>query len=603
MEPETGCRSQSLNVPRDTPMEQPHTCSSSCRNADHELSKLLEFEGVGPHRARQWGPMHNSSRLPLACSTGASQLSRTLFAAGVAVALSATAVSGVAVAGDTTSAQGPSGLVHTVKRICASGGVEYTTDTANLRRAVGYQIEILDEFGGSFFAEGSYGGPSRKQVSQTESFYGSTRNTSLTVIETDSLGNDVTVISPQPLACPNYETLGRTAFTPLSPTRVLDTRAETLRGYVGAKPVAGQQIRLPVVGLAGVPLDASAVVINVTIAAATSPGYVEVVPAGSPLGGTSTVNAESAGQTIANSMTVPVGTGGAITLFTERGGHLIVDVFGYYRPVTGSVRAGRLQTVAAQRVLDTRPTNSIGYRGPKPTAGQTVTVDVASSVGSSARSQMLAAVVNVTIVDASAAGFVQAGAAQTLRPFEHSNLNASSPGETIAGLAIVPVTNGQIDVFTESGAHLLVDVVGWFTNSTSPLSTAGLFVPVTPERVVDTRTAVPLTASSTATIPDRDTGLAAGTSREIFLAGIPDASAVLFNVTATGSDGPGWIQAGPYGEFTPGSSSTLNIDRVGHTIANSAIVASPSSNSIDNYSMYSFGGGQLVVDFAGFFTT
>jgi len=50
---------------------------------------------------------------------------------------------------------------------------------------------------------------------------------------------------------------------------------------------------------------------------------------------TITLNAETAGQTIANSVIVPVGNGGRITLFTSAGTHLLADVSGYFVNATG----------------------------------------------------------------------------------------------------------------------------------------------------------------------------------------------------------------------------------------------------------------------------
>ncbi len=43
-------------------------------------------------------------------------------------------------------------------------------------------------------------------------------------------------------------------------------------------------------------------------------------------------------------------------------------------------------------------------------------------------------------------------------------------------------------MFVESGAHVIVDVTGYFTGPGDNLSSSGLFVPVTPVRLMDTRT-------------------------------------------------------------------------------------------------------------------
>jgi len=59
-------------------------------------------------------------------------------------------------------------------------------------------------------------------------------------------------------------------------------------------------------------------------------GFVTAYPAGSPLPLASNLNLEGPGQTLPNHVTVPLGTGGAFTLYTQSGSHLIADLTGYY---------------------------------------------------------------------------------------------------------------------------------------------------------------------------------------------------------------------------------------------------------------------------------
>ena len=83
-------------------------------------------------------------------------------------------------------------------------------------------------------------------------------------------------------------------------------------------------------------------------------------------------------------------------------------------------------------------------------------------------------------------------------------------GETVPNLAIVrPGTDGKltIELYGQSGtAHVVVDVFGWFSTSTYAGRDAAPADPVTPARILDTRTA--------AQRPPTGTPLAAGeTSR------------------------------------------------------------------------------------------
>ncbi|MEO6122472.1 MAG: hypothetical protein ABIR32_02090, partial [Ilumatobacteraceae bacterium] len=75
---------------------------------------------------------------------------------------------------------------------------------------------------------------------------------------------------------------------------------------------------------------------------------------------------------------------------------------------------------------------------------------------------------------------VRVGAASAARP-EASTLNVTFAGQHIANLAIVPLgADGRVSLFSQSGAHLLADVAGWFTDTSQSASTAGLFVPLDP---------------------------------------------------------------------------------------------------------------------------
>ena len=117
-------------------------------------------------------------------------------------------------------------------------------------------------------------------------------------------------------------------FTPLTPARVLDTRA-------GGGPVAPGPARVvPVAGRGGVPAaGAGAVLYNLTAVNPAAPGYLVATPNGRQPTGTSTINLNPR-VTVANLATTALGTGGALALTV--GGtkpvDVIVDVSGWFRP-------------------------------------------------------------------------------------------------------------------------------------------------------------------------------------------------------------------------------------------------------------------------------
>ena len=87
------------------------------------------------------------------------------------------------------------------------------------------------------------------------------------------------------------------------------------------------------------PPGASAVVLNVAIDGAADSGFVTVYPTGVTRPPASSINVDGADQTIANLVTVPIGTGGSVDVYSLIQTDLVADVQGYY--VTDGNRAGR----------------------------------------------------------------------------------------------------------------------------------------------------------------------------------------------------------------------------------------------------------------------
>jgi protocatechuate 3,4-dioxygenase beta subunit len=373
------------------------------------------------------------------------------------------------------------------------------------------------------------------------------------------------------------------AFVALaSPRRLLDTRAATQHGYSGSKPAADATVALQVLGREGVPASGvSAVVLNITATEATAAGYVTVWPDGvRPTA--SNLNLEAVGQTRPNLVTVPVGSDGAVRIYTQRGTHLVADVFGYFTPAASSA-SGRLQTVTPGRLLDTRAQTLTGYSGSKPAAGATVPVAVLGQKGVPA-SGVSAVVLNVTATDATAAGFVTAWP-EGARP-STSNLNVETVGQTIANQVVIPVgADGSIRLFTQNGTHLVADVTGWYTDATAATGTDGLFIPVSPYRIADSRSGGKLAAGATLTLLAAAPATAAA-----------GRSALVMNVTATEATAGGFVTVWP--ESTRPTASSLNISAVGQTIPNHVITATGADGGVRVFTQT---GTHLVVDVFGWY--
>jgi hypothetical protein len=117
-----------------------------------------------------------------------------------------------------------------------------------------------------------------------------------------------------------------------APQRLLDTRSDgqTADGQFrgdGAQP-AGATFQLRTAGRAGIPADATAVVLNVTVVSPAAPGFVTVHPRGSARPTASNLN-HLPGAVVANVVIARVGPGGDVCLFSSGSTHLVVDVAGW----------------------------------------------------------------------------------------------------------------------------------------------------------------------------------------------------------------------------------------------------------------------------------
>jgi hypothetical protein len=170
-------------------------------------------------------------------------------------------------------------------------------------------------------------------------------------------------------------------------------------------------------------------------------------------------------------------------------------------------------------------------------------------------------VVNVTATEPAGPGFLQALPTGS-PPGQTSNVNYAAQ-QTAATHAIVPVgPDGTISVFTSNSAHIVVDLMGYMTNSSAPSSAAGRFVPITPSRDYDSRN--PGSALH-----------AGGSTVYVALTGAPrqapsGAASISINLTTDQEQGPGYVTVFPANGSLPRSS---NLNFVGQTpVANAALV-------------------------------
>src|ERR1019366_2275838 len=140
-------------------------------------------------------------------------------------------------------------------------------------------------------------------------------------------------------------------FVPITPCRIADTRNPN--GPFGG-PILGAAIsrdfNIPA-SACGIPANAAAYSLNLTVVPLGPLGYLSVWPTGQSQPLVSTLNSED-GRIKANAAIVPAGLNGAITLYVTDSTHAIIDINGYFVPASGEAYAFNMTVV---------PSGSLGY--------------------------------------------------------------------------------------------------------------------------------------------------------------------------------------------------------------------------------------------------
>ncbi|MCU1392387.1 MAG: hypothetical protein JWM34_815 [Ilumatobacteraceae bacterium] len=384
------------------------------------------------------------------------------------------------------------------------------------------------------------------------------------------------------------------AYHPVSPTRILDTRtASPVGSPIGALPQQGiVDVAIAGIALAGgatVPATAAAVAINLTVTDTVADGFVQAIPfLRTTYGTSSTLNVPAAGTTRANFAIVPIGVDGKISVYDVPGGNVIVDVLGYFDPAAGPVTGGRFVAIDPVRALDTRTAALVptGWVAHVP-SNESVVVPVTAAVVGGAS----ALVLNVTSTQAQSPGF--------LRAQPTGSVPSSSTVNYVAGVdasnsVIVPVgPDGTVSIYTSAASHIVVDITGYITGTGAAASTTGLFVPVATARAYDSRQpgpANPVPSAFARTL--QLTGLAAP------LPSVPaGATGVAVNLTAVDEIAPGYLSVYPSGGTLP-ATSNLNY-ATGTAVANGVLTKLSSGGAVDIYANTQ---SDIVVDVNGYFT-
>lgn len=372
-------------------------------------------------------------------------------------------------------------------------------------------------------------------------------------------------------------------FVPFGPTRLLDTRSNL--GGSSSQLAGNGSIKLKIAGLGGIPAGIKAVDLNLTAVGATGNGYLQ---AGAGTGDTGTSNLNYFGSPIfSNGAIVPVAPDGTVTLSnhstrTSSTLSLIADISGYFlRSDTGS----QYVALSPLRVLDTR--SDLGGDKGRLTVGKTDVLKIAGAPDTPIPTTDVTAVsINLTEVATTGAGF----------------LNAYADGKGRPDTSSVDWQGS-----TTHAADVLVDVTGFFSSVPVNSIAAGttVYVPVAPQRVLDTRQSGSLGQGQTQALDMSGvdgTPTANGTSTPSYV----------LNTTVTDTQATGYLAAGP-NLAALGGTSMLNWAGADQTVANLSFVdANPvfsTSTDIDSDEVYFYYGGSsgqpvsidVLVDLTGYF--
>ncbi|SDC74852.1 RCC1 domain-containing protein [Actinokineospora iranica] len=361
-----------------------------------------------------------------------------------------------------------------------------------------------------------------------------------------------------------------TRYTPIAPTRVLDTRNGT--GVPTTTPLRpGGTLALDLASR--VPTTATAVVLNVTGTEGTANTFVTVYPAGTDRPISSNLNL-APGQTRPNAVVVTLAFSGTVLMYNNAGStHLVADLAGYYQPGAGSL----FNPTPPTRLLDTRfGTGTGGSRTPVG-PGKTISLDFTGRVPATAT----AVTFNLTGVDGTAHTFVAAYPSGTVRQ-PGSSLNLA-PGEIAPNLVTVTLgADRKVSLYNNAGnTHLVADLAGYYDSAAG-----AAFYHVAPTRLVDTRF-FPEPICGNCHLPVDFRPLLPATAR-----------AAVFNLTGTDPSQGTHITAWP-GQNPSQLPNSSNLNLVGGQTRPNLATVGLDQGVLSLYNR--FGDVDLIVDVAGYF--
>jgi hypothetical protein len=217
---------------------------------------------------------------------------------------------------------------------------------------------------------------------------------------------------------------------------------------------AGSVVRIPVVGVRGVPANAAGVTLAIASGTPLAPGTATVYACGAARPDAISLQVRGAVAS-ANLAVSDLGSGGAVCLTTSVDTHISVGLLGWF-PATGDFTA-----VLPARLIDTRITGATidgeGRRVGRVAADSVRRVAIAGRGGIPA--DATAVTMTVTVVGPRASGDLTVYACDAQRPSVRTLRYVATKSATTAAFA--RLVDGDLCIYSSSAAHVIVDVTGW----------------------------------------------------------------------------------------------------------------------------------------------
>ena len=412
-------------------------------------------------------------------------------------------------------------------------------------------------------------------------------------------------------------------YTAITPCRVADTRLDQ-RGRLTPSGASrdlqvtgtGQQFVTQggTPGGCSVPVGAAAAEVTITAVGPVGSGFLRAFPTGAQ-STTSTFVSYSTGQSVSNTGTLALAVGSAANLRIQNfigASDFVVEIQGYYQEAGGSGYA----PVQPCRVVDTRiqpsrPTviNETGTFAPGNQrsfqvagTGQQFAAQGGAASGCGIPAGITAVELSITAVGPSGNGFVRAF------PHGQSAPNATflsySAGEGVTNTGTVTLTGGRSGVDLSvlnlgASTNIVIDVFGFYIPGAG-----SRYIPVTPCRVLDTRTAgvafVPKRVRSLQ-VGGRFVGFASQGASDPKGCGVAErAQAVEVSLTAVTPASTGFLRAAPAGSGRVPDATVLNYV-AGKSVTNTASLPLGEFGRHDLNLQNLSGVTNLVIDVQGYF--